>query len=235
MLSLADRQAADLEVVVSLAQRDLRTLWRSWDVTDAAATQQAMSEALAGLADYYQPIAGDVALTYYGDARAAAGVRGRYSARLVLPAPAAQLDAMARWSARPLFGAVDEASAAARLEGSLQRVVANAARGSIIATSKRDPAKARWYRSARGNACAFCAMTAARGAIYRSEQTANFKSHDYCGCVAAVEWRGGQRELSPDEEQFVADYEAARTAAQEAGLPVTADSILPLMRSLGRK
>src|SRR5450756_974958 len=42
-----------------------------------------------------------------------------------------------------------------------------------------------WARAGTGR-CDFCAMLIGRGAVY-TEATANFETHDHCGCVAVPE------------------------------------------------
>ena len=235
MGSLADHQAAALRRVTGLALDDLDMLSRSWDVQDARSTRRAMLGDLTDLTHAYQPMAGEVGALYFEDARLAAGVRGRFVPRIVTDAPPAQLDAMAGYAAGPLFGDADVAAATKRMGGALSRLIAGALRATVMDATRRDPVQARWFRQARGDACAFCAMNAARGAVYRTEQTSHFRSHDHCHCTVAVLWAGQQRELTVDEERFVSDYEAARSAAQSAGLSITEGNILPLMRALGRK
>jgi hypothetical protein len=50
-----------------------------------------------------------------------------------------------------------------------------------------------WQRVASDNACAFCEMLAARGAVY-SEESADFEAHDGCTCTVEPVWR---READP--------------------------------------
>lgn len=41
----------------------------------------------------------------------------------------------------------------------------------------------RYARVTSGKPCAFCAMLASRGAVYRSETSGNFQAHASCGCT----------------------------------------------------
>jgi hypothetical protein len=74
------------------------------------------------------------------------------------------------------------ADAKARLAAASERQALDAGRDTIIENAQRD-AKARgWARVPEPGACSFCLMLATRGAVYRSESKAAFKSHDNCRC-----------------------------------------------------
>ncbi len=55
-------------------------------------------------------------------------------------------------------------------------------RSTITSTIEADPVALGWARATSGSPCAFCALMAGRGAVYRSEQSANFEPHDGCAC-----------------------------------------------------
>lgn len=66
---------------------------------------------------------------------------------------------------------------------SAQRHVINGGRGTILSSVKRDNRSVGWARLTDGKPCAFCSLLASRGPAYKSETTAQFKSHDGCGCT----------------------------------------------------
>lgn len=55
-------------------------------------------------------------------------------------------------------------------------------RDTILGSIRSDRNALGWARATSGTPCAFCAMLASRGAVYRSEQTASFQAHDSCAC-----------------------------------------------------
>lgn len=77
------------------------------------------------------------------------------------------------------------------------RHVLDAGRSTLIDSLRRDDRAVGWARAASGNACAFCAMVASRGPVYKSEDSAGFESHNGCGCTAEpiyrsdAEWPAG--------------------------------------------
>lgn len=81
----------------------------------------------------------------------------------------------------PFDQAVDIAKA--RTAASGMRHALNGGRETIVATVKADKRARGYQRVASGNACEFCTMLASRGAVY-GEESADFASHDRCGCTA---------------------------------------------------
>jgi hypothetical protein len=75
------------------------------------------------------------------------------------------------------------ANAFVQSSGAATRIVLDGGRDTIRETLAADPAAAGWTRVVGGSACSFCEMLAGRGAVYSAE-TADFASHDHCGCMA---------------------------------------------------
>ena len=65
----------------------------------------------------------------------------------------------------------------------------NGGRETITASVEADPQARGWARATSGKTCAFCSMLAGRGAVYKGEDTADFKSHDGCNCSAEPVYR----------------------------------------------
>ena len=97
-----------------------------------------------------------------------------------------------------------------------------------------EAAGARWRRVTDGNPCAFCAMLAGRGPVYRSRETAGLgrRFHERCGC--SVEEVVGDWSPSAREAEFADLYNQAVEACDADGLPHTASNILPRMREMGQ-
>lgn len=163
-----------------LADDDLSALWRQ--VAEAVQAREALLDILPRLVDTYGAAAATVAADWYDELRDGLGVAGRFTA---IPATVddSGADVLARWGVAPLFGANPDWSAAQVLiAGGLQRRIANAARQTVTLSSVQDPGARGWHRVGAGR-CAFCRMLIDRGAVY-SEETADFRSHDHCGCAA---------------------------------------------------
>ncbi len=98
------------------------------------------------------------------------------------------------------------------LAGNAERQVFNVSRRTVAYNARREGV--RYARVARLDACSWCRMLATRGAVYYSEDTAEF-GHDDCYCTAVAD-RPGNPYVEPDRvKQWRKDYENA--AADESG------------------
>lgn len=112
------------------------------------------------------------------------------------------------------------------LTSAIQQEVADAFRETIIENTKADPESAGWKRFARPEACGFCRMLAARGAVYTKE-TARFAAHGAftngkrtggdCMCIAGPEFGGKETWAEATPMQYVAS-KRKRTEAERAAL-----------------
>ncbi|HEY9353178.1 MAG TPA: hypothetical protein VIP28_08010 [Nocardioides sp.] len=211
--------------LTTLAIRDLVQYFRTLDPDDLAGMQRSLSEALPELVATYGTAAASLAADWYDELRDAAGPSGRTFRAVPAELPdIGRTDALAGWAT----STTDRGLVLSRLSGGLQRIVANADRGTVEGSVRSDPADARWARHASANACAFCALLATRGAVYHSEKSAGLgaKYHDHCHCVAVPVW--GAEEYEPP------DYVATWTRAyKETGSTQTATALSGMRQILG--
>lgn len=110
-----------------------------------------------------------------------------------------------------------EAMDAARAQsaGAAIRHTLNGGRDTITATVQADRDAVGWFRRCRGDACAFCAMLASRGPVYKQE-TASFQPHDTCYCTPEPAY---SRDTPwPDESvRFKELWDEAQREAAESG------------------
>lgn len=187
-MSTASEQRQALIDLTTLAKRDLFAVWQSLQGLGATETRDALAALLPDIGDTYGAAAGALAADWFDELRESAEVPGRYLAE---PAPEVELarwEALAGWGVSPLFRPdPDPAAALTLIQGGLQRTVADRHRLTIVENSVRDPRAEGWRRVGDGSTCDFCRLLIGRGAVYR-ESTAQFKSHDHCGCSAAPTW-----------------------------------------------
>lgn len=91
--------------------------------------------------------------------------------------------------------------AGARQAAAAERVVMDGARGALWSWADKDRKAIGWARLSRtGTPCGWCAMLISRGAVYRSQQSAQFsdgdKYHDNCHCYAVILFTREQYERS---------------------------------------
>ncbi len=163
----------------------LGAAWALLDVAALARTLPAFAAAVAALVHRYGSASAGVAADFYGAARAAAGVKGSFTVPLADPAGLEQVSQSVGWATKGLWSAQPEVEAAKTLvKGAAERLVLDAGRNTVVQAVQRDRQARGWARVTQPGCCYFCAMLASRGAVYRSERTADFQAHDHDRCVA---------------------------------------------------
>gem|GEM_PF-1972578 len=225
--ALVRQHSLELDAIVAAAIEDALSALSAQDANDLNPDEYQAD--IAAILYEYAQMAGGAGADFYSELRAEAGLRG-FQPKIVTGLNSPAVKAVARWSIGPMYGAEPNAYAArSRLEGGIQRLVADADRKTVAANVERDPARARWYRATSAKACAFCAMLATRGAIYRSSESA-LRSHNHCRCLA-VPIFGDKYKLPSHYATFAAEYDAARKAVTQAGGNATAKNILAAWRA----
>lgn len=237
MASLSDLAPlqSEAEDVVALAQADAAMVVRSVDLSSLARQRPIIEQAVGDVIDGYGFGLSALAADWYADARYASPATGRFvpAARTWLTAD--ELSALVGWSIGPLFDADPDMTAAlARLNGGVQKQVANQARLTVVDNTRRDPVRPSFYRGASANCCAFCAMLTTR--IFTRESSASFDAHDHDRCFPVPVWPGEAFGQPDYYGTFQAEYDEAAAATRAAGESVTAKNVLARMRkATGRK
>lgn len=78
-------------------------------------------------------------------------------------------------------------SAKTLVQGTAEKLAQDPARETTLKTVQADPKAKGWARIpepslSETGTCAFCALLASRGAVYKTKKTAEFKAHDGCKC-----------------------------------------------------
>lgn len=171
--------------MTATAEGDLRVLFREF--TTAEGARDGLLDVLPRLVSLYGSAAATLGADWYDDLRDLAGVRGRFTAIPAELPDRGRMDALARWGVGPLFQAEpDFPTTLVKVTGGLQRIIANADRQTIQQSSVEDRRARGWARAGTGR-CDFCQMLIGRGAVY-TEATADFETHDHCGCVAVPDF-----------------------------------------------
>lgn len=177
----ARRHRRDLNELVRLSENDLRLLFREFTTADMA--RDGLLDTLPRFAATYGSAAATLGADWYDDLRDASDARGRFSAIPADLPDRGRTDALARWGVEPLYAAEpDFNTTLTKVAGGLQRIIANADRQSVMGSSVQDRSARGWERVGAGE-CDFCQLLIGRGAVY-TEATADFESHDHCGCIA---------------------------------------------------
>jgi hypothetical protein len=174
-----------LGAVAEEASLTLARLWDAYTAGDAETMQALLSETLPEVISVYGDQAAEVAARLYEAMRREA--TGRDGATVAL---ADALDDSVVRSVYGLYGG-DLDAYLRDLQAMAMRHVLNAARNTIIDAVVADRARGvrvRWARVPHGpKPCDFCVMTASRGFVYHSRETASTSSggdpyHTHCSC-----------------------------------------------------
>lgn len=103
-----------------------------------------------------------------------------FTPELAVPLPDEQISRSLHYTAQNGL----EASAA-----SAGRLALEGGRQAVLRTVDADERAQGWARTTSGRCCAFCAMLAGRGPVYR-EDSVTFRAHDHCHCGAEPVYAG---------------------------------------------
>lgn len=156
-----------LDDINRLTQRDLLLLWRAVQDRDPEFIREALAQGVPEVVDIHSRIAANLTVAWYD-------ALDPTSAFEALPAAPPTIDRVvgtSEWAANALFrpGA---ASPLDLLSGSVQRMVFNTSRQTVMENAGRE--RIRWARVTRGDrkVCPWCAMLASRGYAYGSSAQA---------------------------------------------------------------
>ena len=190
------------------AERDLALLWAQ---LDAATVGDGLMDVLPALVGEYGDASAVVTADWYDEYRSNLNVPGSFSADLASPSLGAE--ALAGWGSQ--LAETNWDTALSLISGGLVKRVFTASRSTMMDNVDRDPQARGWQRKARPDACAFCQMLAGRAVLYRSQSTADFASHDNCGCVCVPAFGGRAIPVKPytPSARNISDADRARVRA----------------------
>ena len=192
--------------------RDVLALLRDlFDVENADRTWPAIRSMLAAAARQQNATSATLANGYYGEARTEAGVDGAFIP--ITPVALAEellkvvLDAtgIAAFKRAISLGKTPEEAlriAGVSLAGAVSRLVLSGGRDAIIGNVREDRQAVGWARLTDAHPCAFCAMLASRGPVYRTKQTAKFEAHDHCACMPVPAWNRDEAWLQHSKDLY---------------------------------
>ena len=214
------------------AARDTLQVWTAgFDLDDIDGSWRRMEPAMVAVTQDYRRQSANVAAGYYQAYRTAEGAPGTYRPRLAVPPSREVLryslgyygmvapNQLYRSGRRDVMR-----QAGTHLVGGVSRHVNDGGRHTVLENVGQDRQARGWQRVTAGRPCSFCAMIAARGAVF-SADTASFQAHDHCQCTAEpVYGRDDQRpeharqwsQLWDDSTRGVRGARAQRNAFRQA-------------------
>ena len=214
-------QAAQAQIRAQ-AIRDFALLWPIWKADEQSFTELVSASII--LVRAYRQISAAAAAAFYEAFRGAAEAAGVPATVLAPTLPDTQIatslyvtgrDALRKALASGQSPSEARATTLVRASGAISRHVVDAGRQTILDSVAADEHAVGWARVTDGNPCYFCLTLASRGAVYKSEQTADFKAHDHCGCTAMPVFKGT---TIPDLQRWRQTYNEAQNQGEASGL-----------------
>lgn len=211
MLSKRDlqRYRAAVDDVVGFARQDLKAAFDALIVSGFPVedVQDMLVEVAQAVSARYGDMAATVAADWYMELRP--DELGRFVTQLAEPAPDAQVEGSVRWASRHLPDHPERTLA--NMYGFIQRFIENCGRDTITLNGGRDRSNPRFARVPSRLPCAFCAMLASRGFVYKNEITAGSEGqyHDDCRCVIVPGWGSNPSVDGYNPEKWLDVYEKA--------------------------
>lgn len=153
-------------------------------------------QVLAPMIDHYGLATGALAADWYDINRELAKIGGPWSGAITQD-PNIDTGPMIGGSVKEF---VTVETIISGIQAGMDLRVQQAAQGTIMDSTLRDPKATGWGRVASAGCCSYCAMLAGRGSVYRTQHTATFCPHTSCRCVAAPAWGGSTASLRSRED-----------------------------------
>jgi hypothetical protein len=214
---LAEQYRHQQALLRAFVVRDVLHLWlRLFDTANARSSWEALRTALTALVRDRSSMSSALATRYYSDARTLASAAGTFRALPAEPPPVEQITATSDGTGvgaflhgikvgQPVTRA--QQNAGVQLSGALSGLVLDAGRDTVTQAVMDDREAVGWARVTDAHPCAWCAMLAGRGAVYRSRKSAEFAAHSHCACMAAAvfshdeAWLGNAKDLQDQWQQ----------------------------------
>lgn len=198
---LTQAYRVDAAALRAAAVRDVLAVWPMLDPRDIDRSWQALRVALQAIVDSKRVTAARLAADYLRQFRELEGVAGDLSVLLADTPDLAALEVSLRATGpatvqRALSAGLTPALAAARalvtVSGAVSRVVLDGGRQTVLLTVEADRRALGWMRVTHGKTCAFCAMLASRGPVYKTRKSGistgdprgkPARFHDHCDCT----------------------------------------------------
>lgn len=168
----------------------------------------------------YADNAADYTTVWYGDLAPEADYQPELPPTLI---PEERIFGSIEWA---VHTAADVTSAAAKLAGSVDRMVYDASRAVVEHNAIKE--KVKYARVARAGACRWCRLMATRGAVFTSAAN-SIKGHDSCHRVAVPVRQGTQFVRPAHYKAWADEYATVTRRLTDAGEQVTLSKVLAAM------
>jgi len=218
---LTEQHRATQIQIRARALSDYLKLWPIWEGDEDSFRQMVVAAIV--LVRAYHGLSAGAGGNYFESFRQAEGVPGQALARLADPIDEDMVttslfvtgqDSVANSLRAGRTAEEARAAALTKTSGSLTRHVLAGGRDTLLQSVASDKEALGWFRVTGRNPCAFCALLASRGPVYKSD-TVGFQAHDHDACTVEpmysrdAEWPGRGREFKDLYNEAVLEAEQA--------------------------
>lgn len=229
-------QAAQIRNAIA-AQREAKALWGRLDINDLDGSTAYWLGVTAAVVDRRLQAGQELAGAYLREYQVAeTGEAGpvllQYPAETAVALRFAGPVRVKRLIAGGMDPRIAHERAFVKFGGMVQRQAQMASRLTIARSTGADRRAIGWRRVTDGNPCAFCAMLASRGPVYRDAAAAEgLQYHAHCGCTAEPMY--SIWEPSDREQEYIDAYQRAQGNITTGGMKRTTKNVLAEMRREG--
>lgn len=183
-------QQAAQAFLIAQTQAPVTQAWSLVDQSNLAGTLPKFTQALQGIVSQYGSASYALARKFYLQERAAAKVTGKFTPSPPPKPPAEQVEKSVNWATRELWSTDPDyaegnlKAAQTNVQGVIDNMVLGVGRQTTVDAVQADRKARGWAREVEPGACSFCVLLATRGAVYKTDSTASFRSHPHCECMA---------------------------------------------------
>lgn len=208
----ADKYQKAINDAVKLAQADTVGLMKIVEGKPVEEVAAILRDTMPVVTDTYGSVVGELATSYYDEARAEANLATTYKAIVADTDISAKTQDSIGYTISKLVKGTDFQVATNTLSGSVQRIVNDVNRQTISYNIVTDPDGTLYQRVASADSCAFCLTIAAKAELLTEEW--GKKYHDDCRCRSVPVFTG-QKPIRMDYyEQFDKEYDQAKIAIE---------------------
>lgn len=197
MATLAEAHRLGQITIGQQTTAQMLSIWPLLDPQDLIASYETWAPVATSIITTQYAASSELAAAYYSTTRQLAGIVDTFVPVIAPPLSQQRIltSLLVTGPGRVLAGYQRGESwwditdrAAASSAGSAMRLALEGGRATLMQSGRADPRQPRWARITGDNPCDFCEMLASRGAVYFTEETADFEVHDHCNCEVDIEF-----------------------------------------------
>ncbi len=200
----------------TLLERAITSLAQELAGLEGVKLEQALAARYAALVKQFGATAAQVAVEFYTQQRAIAGVEQQHGAYTATQADAPKDEVLFNDVARAIKAKTDTINMLKNLNGQATKRTLGQADNTLLHNALLDPAHPKWAFVPSLGACGWCIFLGSQGFVYTSQATAAKSRHAHCRCTSVVDFDTKNPSLKGyDVEKLRSHYLTCRQAIEQ--------------------